>query len=1100
MFLEKRVYQGSSGRVYPLPFFDRISDTPVEKAWDSVTIENEFVSLTVLPQIGGRIHLGTDKTNGYDFFYRQDIIKPALVGLAGPWCSGGVEFNWPQHHRPSTFMPTEVFVEHDPEGSMTVWMSEHDPMCRMKGMHGVCLHPGRSVVELKVRLYNRTPYVQTFLWWSNIAIRVHEAYRSFFPPDVHTVADHAKRATSAYPLCQDHYYGVDYGNRGRHGVPADERPRHFVPRSSGGSGPEYAPNDLSWYANIPVPTSYMCLGTNEDFLGGYDGYANAGLIHVADHHIAPGKKQWTWGNQEFGYAWDRNLTNTGGPYIELMAGIYTDNQPDFSFMGPGETKTFSQFLYPYQSIGVAQFANIEAALSVVAEEDKVHIGVAVTRPHEKACVTAWASGKVLQVFTGSIAPDRPFKTEVSAKGPVLVTLQDETGLELARYENVAPVSSPVAPPATEPAMPEHVATSDELYLIGLHLDQYRHATRDAATYWREALRRDSGDVRCNNALGLWHFRRGEFEAALTHFDAAINRATHRNPNPYDGEPYYNRGLTLRFLGRDEDAEAAFAKSAWSAAWQASGYHAVAELACRKQNWPRALDQLDRAIRKDADNFRARDLKAIVLRKLGRSAEADAELREILRLDPLDFWARSLGGESIECDNSVLIDLTIDLMRAGLTAEALEMLGKANKAATDGTAPMIAYYEAWILARQGECDEEALKRASTAPIDYCFPARLEDIEVLEHAIRRNPDDASAHYYLGNLLYDRRRHREAIELWEKAAKLDPTNSIALRNLGIGAFNVFGKPARARAAYDAAVLAAPEDARLRYERDQLWKRIGISPEKRLKELRKRMDHVVQRDDLTIEFCTLLNSLGHHEEAQHLLEGRKFQPWEGGEGQALGVFVRTHLALGRLALNSGDPILARAHFERAQFPPETLGEARHLLANASDVWLALGDALSALGELPTAEKWWRRAADFKGDFQEMSVRKFSELTYFQAVAQQRLGCKEDARKTLLELEKYAKDLALAKAKIDYFATSLPTMLLFEDDLQRRQENTARFIQAQAAHGLGRHRSAEALLEEVLRIDPNHIGATDLLAQKSKRSASSKNPRTRRGEIQETK
>ena len=93
MFLEKRVYQGSSGRVYPLPFTDRISTDAVEHTWQAVHLENEFLRIMVLPEIGGRIHAGIDKTNGYDFIYRQNVIKPALVGLAGPWISGGVEFN-----------------------------------------------------------------------------------------------------------------------------------------------------------------------------------------------------------------------------------------------------------------------------------------------------------------------------------------------------------------------------------------------------------------------------------------------------------------------------------------------------------------------------------------------------------------------------------------------------------------------------------------------------------------------------------------------------------------------------------------------------------------------------------------------------------------------------------------------------------------------------------------------------------------------------------------------------------------------------------------------------------------------------------------------
>ncbi|MGH9695443.1 MAG: DUF5107 domain-containing protein, partial [Bryobacteraceae bacterium] len=184
MFLETRVYQGSSGKVYPLPFIDRIATEPHDRVWQALYIENEFLRVMVLPEIGGRIHAGLDKTNGYDFFYRQNVIKPALVGLAGPWISGGVEFNWPQHHRPATFMPVNYKIEEHVDGSRTIWLSDHDPMNRLRGMHGVCLHPGRAYLEIKVRLYNRTPFAQTVLWWANAGVHVGDEYQSFLPPDV----------------------------------------------------------------------------------------------------------------------------------------------------------------------------------------------------------------------------------------------------------------------------------------------------------------------------------------------------------------------------------------------------------------------------------------------------------------------------------------------------------------------------------------------------------------------------------------------------------------------------------------------------------------------------------------------------------------------------------------------------------------------------------------------------------------------------------------------------------------------------------------------------------------------------------------------------
>src|SRR3984957_1529441 len=420
MFLEKRVYQGSSGKVYPLPFIDRIAEKPVDRKWKAVWIENEFIRAMVLPEIGGRIHILQDKTNGYDLIYNQPVIKPALVGLAGPWISGGIEFNWPQHHRPATFLPVDFEIEEHADGSRTVWCSDHDPMCRMKGMHGVCLHPDRAIVELKARAYNRTPLVQTFLWWANVATRVHEAYQSFFPPDVYYVADHARRSMSEYPLCKGFYYGINYGERAHKGVPPNEIPSQFIPPyiySHEAGKPKYAPNDLSFYANIPTPCSYMCMGSKEDFFGGYDYKAQAGIVHVANHHIAPGKKQWTWGNHNFGYAWDRNLTDPDengefGPYIEIMAGVYTDNQPDFSFLQPGETKTWSQFWYPIQKIGPAQHANLDAALSMRIEDGRSQLGIAVTEAQPKAIIILCVKQKEWKRFVRDLSPSSPFLEKI----------------------------------------------------------------------------------------------------------------------------------------------------------------------------------------------------------------------------------------------------------------------------------------------------------------------------------------------------------------------------------------------------------------------------------------------------------------------------------------------------------------------------------------------------------------------------------------------------------------------------------------------------------------------------------------------------------------
>jgi len=393
-------------------------------------------------------------------------------------------------------------------------------------------------------------------------------------------------------------------------------------------------------------------------------------------------------------------------------------------------------------------------------------------------------------------------------------------------------------------------------------------------------------------------------------------------------------------------------------------------------------------------------------------------------------------------------------------------------------PLVEYTLGWLEDKRGNRKTalKHFKRAASLPPDYCFPSRLEDIAVLESAMRANPRDARAPYYLGNLLYDRRRHQEAIRLWEHSARLDAGFSIVWRNLGIGYFNILNQPAKSRKAYDKAVRANPADARLLYERDQLWKRLGESPEKRLRELNRRMDLVGQRDDLSVELCALLNRIGQHARALELILNRQFQPWEGGEGAALGQHVRARLALGRAALDRSEFTSARAHFELALFSPRNLNEARHLLANQSDSHYWLGCAFDGLGQRQLARLHWLAAADFKGDFQEMKVRAFSEMTYYSARSLEKLDRAAEAGRLLRGLLKYARKLQKTPARIDYFATSLPTMLLFEDDLNFRQETTALFLQAQALLGLHRQAGAKTLLRRVLQRDPNHALAADFL------------------------
>jgi len=1061
MFLDKRVYQGSSGNVYPNPFTDHISDSKFDKPYRAIFLENEFIRIMILPEIGGRIHIGQDKTNNYDFFYRQNVIKPALVGLLGPWISGGVEFNWPQHHRPSTFMPVGHKIEEHEDGSRTVWLSEHEPMNRMKGMVGITLHPGKSIIEAKAQLYNRTPFVQTFLWWANVAVQVHEQYQAFFPPDVAYVADHAKRALSSFPLARNFYYGVDYTP----GV------------------------DITWYKNIPVPTSYMMLDSKYDFFGGYDHGKRAGLVHVADRHISPGKKLWTWGNAEFGYMWDRELTDSDGPYVELMAGVFTDNQPDFSWLQPYETRMFSQYWYPIQEIGPAKNANRLAAVNLEMAGRKLKVGVLTTEAFKQLRVTVTAGERVVLNETRDIRPGQPCVETIElsadcAAPSVLLRVLSSDGKEIIRYRPEEKREALLPQPATEPPPPTEISTIEELYLTGLHLEQYRHATRFPEVYWKEGLRRDVHDVRCNNAMGILCMRRGKFQDAEQYFLRAIARLTRLNPNPYDGEPFYNLGLALKYQERTEEAYTAFYKSVWNQGWQSAGYYALATIDCQRGAFEQALEHLSGSLSGNASHLKARNLKSAILRRMGRNNEALDLARDTIDLDPLDLWSGnelaafstappSSGSNealfrSLLLETHICLDIAFDYADAGLWREAIDLLQRhlAALSKQQEPYPMVLYSLGYFYDKSGERDKarEYCKHAAHASADYCFPARIEEMLVLQSAIRTNPSDSKAPYYLGNLLYDKRQREEAIRLWECSCQIDPRFSIPWRNLGIAWFNVRKNPGRALECYEKAFRSEPSDARLLYELDQLCKRIGTPPERRRSQLEEHRDLVDRRDDLVVELVNLCNLTHRTAQALQILSSRRFHPWEGGEGLVSGQYVAAHLLAGRELLEAREPSEALAHFQAARVYPKNLGEGKHLLTMETHLDYFAGLALDSLGHAQEAQRSWKKAIEAQTGFNDMA--------YYRALALRSLDRESQAVSLLKELLDFASRQLDAVVRIDYFATSLPNFLLFDDDLQKRNRTECLFLRGLAKLGLRQIEESAADFREALTLDVNHMWA----------------------------
>ncbi|HEY5583074.1 MAG TPA: DUF5107 domain-containing protein [Ruminiclostridium sp.] len=1070
MFLEKRVYQGSSGKVYPHAVVDKIYDEKIDKKYRAVFIENEYLQIMILPEIGGKIQRALDKTNNYDFVYYNQVIKPALVGLAGPWVSGGIEFNWPQHHRPSTFDPVDYKLVENADGSKTVWVSEIEEMFRTKGMAGFTLYPGKAYIEIKAQLYNRTSVPQTFLWWANPAVAVNDNTQSVFPPDVHAVFDHGKRDVSKFPIATGTYYKMDYS----------------------------AGVDISRYKNIPVPTSYMAFHSDYNFVGGYDHGKNAGILHVADHHVSPGKKQWTWGNGDFGKAWDRNLTDEDGPYIELMTGVFTDNQPDFTWMMPYEEKTFTQYFMPYKNAGIVKNANIDVAVNLEISGGRAEVSVYATSSLQGAKIELKGFSKSYIKECVDISPVNTFKgfaeiNKEEIQSNLRLTVEDNKGKQLIFYKPEVKKTEPIPEAAKAALLPKEIKTLEELYLAGLHIEQYRHATYEAEDYYLEGLKRDYEDIRINNAYGSLLFRRGLFKSSESYFRSAIKRITKHNTNPYDGEAYYNLGLSLKMQERYEEAFDAFYKSVWNAAFQGMGYYSLATIATLKNDFIEGLDLAQKSIIRNYHNYKARGLKSTILRKLSRWEEARKLCNETLVIDVLDFTSRNelyLIAKAQKKDHeaeviltelkklmrnnaSSYIEISLDYASAGFYEDAIGMLLRIS--GLDEISPMVHYYMGYYYEKLGNRGEalKSYELGGTACSDYCFPNRLEDIMVLQAVQKLSTKDSKAFYYLGNLWYDRKQYVAAIECFEKSREIDESFPTVHRNLALAYYNKLKNPEKAKLSLETAFKLNGNDARIFLELDQLYKKLGANHSERLANFEANLELVKQRDDLLLEYITLFNFLGSYEKAQELILNRNFHPWEGGEGKVPAQYLYCNIELGKKALLAKNYKNAIKLFKDSFSYPHNLGEGKLPGAQENNANYFLGCAYEGLEEVETAKEYFKKASVGLDEPAGMMFYNDqpADMIFYQGLAFLKLGENEKAKSRFNKLISYGEKHIFDKVSIDYFAVSLPDFLIFEEDLNKKNVVHCRFLIGLGNIGLGNLKQAQKEFNEVLNLDINHLG-----------------------------
>jgi tetratricopeptide (TPR) repeat protein len=487
-----------------------------------------------------------------------------------------------------------------------------------------------------------------------------------------------------------------------------------------------------------------------------------------------------------------------------------------------------------------------------------------------------------------------------------------------------------------------------------------------------------------------------FAEAEGHLRTAIERITRNYTMPKDGEAFYYMGVAQRALGKTDSAEAWFNKATWSAAWCGASGTALAEIRTAAGDFGKALQHIDRAIAVNAFNNRALDIRATLLRITKRPAEAEATLARSIEMDPLDFWAlneralirggeaRSEATERMRGEVQAYLELASDYARCGLRDDAIAVLNRFVEIAPDknGIDPMVYYDLAFYEGKTGSRGEAEshLRLAAAMPSNYCFPFRLEDIDVLKSAIGKNPKDARAPYYLGNLLYDIQPENAIVE-WERARELDPAFAFTHRNLGFAYARAEGDEAKAIASYEKAIACNPGEARYFAELDALSESAGVPQLKRLALLEKNHATLLKRDDALNREITLDILTGRYDRSIQLLESRHFRLWEGEERGPHDLFVDAHLLRGEKLLKAGKADKALDDFLKADEYPDRFEAGRPHEGGGRNprVDYSTGTAYEAMGKRDKALEYYRLAVQFE--------HRGGESEFYMGLARRKLG-----------------------------------------------------------------------------------------------------------------
>ncbi len=851
---------------YPYPLKNNLSKKSQDVTYELFCVENDYIKLTVLPDLGGKVYSCVDKRTSHDIFYRNPVIKPQLIGATGAWTSGGVEFNFPNRgHRPSATEYTDTCFKEYEDGSASIVICDIDKISWNWFTVELRLYPTKSSIEQIVRMYNPKGHSDSYYLWTTSSELEKPGIEWRFPCLWHIEEDGGKK--KPWPLPEDGPFA--------------------------GEGVDLRFNDTMKPFTLPFASE-----TLKDYMGVYYPGDGTNVVHVADFREVPGKKVWSWGQSLAAENWAQRLTDNGERYIELQSGM-VETQNQYNIIEAHNCVEVRKYWLHTNKIGPLCAASKDVVAAYKVEHDRLKFEFSGTDTFDDVEFTLQVGSKVEFSEIIRLSPKEPTQVELPME---LFWMDYDISISLVQQgivllqETIIDNDTALVMIAEEPYIPAD-ETRECVFAEARHLEKKRHYN-DALALYQELLEENPDYMDVYIRMASCYLSKRDPKGALEILDGVLE------DNNEHIELLYTYGLALWGCGQRSTAVQYFYKVPISSSLFAAANYIISLHLLGQNKCAESLYKLEYSSRYQGRHYKSTLLQAYIFLITGRGEEAKATLVEHLENHPIDYVAMVLLDELEEShtyrdlilqrDENVYT--VLDFFRElGDEQRSLALINQYKERKHVST--LLGAYAHYYAGRI----EHLVAAIEEMDLDYVFPNHPVDLEILG-SIKDDSDQAKYLYSL--MQYRAENYEVATKLWWELVEKDFHYSALYRSLSY--YHLYRQKD-----YETAIEIARTGVNKKPFNDSFYNilhlcYVNLGWRDEIGKLAEQIETLSEKTEPCVRvWIDILNYLGEHKRALEILENADLTFYEHdpeGLMPYIKIYLDTYLGLVREALEKRD------------------------------------------------------------------------------------------------------------------------------------------------------------------------------------------------------